>query len=581
MGASDAMLARLQTELDERCQFQEGLIEAAQTAGRDLNSNEMELYNRAAGRIAELEAQLDPLREGARIAVESRRKSAEIQQQFAKARGGPANIEYRSAGAYIADRYYAQLGDTEAQQRMEAFNRVAAHQTTADNPGLLPENIVAPVINIVEASRPITSTLGPTDLGSGAWAYATVTQHTQVGLQAGEKTELASRKMLITKTPLGADTYGGYVNVSKQDINRTSPAILDMIINDLAGQYAIETEEEAADVLWTGGTGGPILPAAPTADDINTAIWGAAGSVFAATKGQGRTIVMVSPDMLGVIGPILGAVSTRPTCRSAAGSPPAASRRAQRHHQRTDREHERRSRYRADPRVLDGCRQSVRIQVRQHAGCRAVGVGRAGGLRRRFRLRGHRACGRDQDHEDAMSTFDDPNREAVGLAPIWTGAGDAPPPEGSKSKAHKAEPKHEAGGRADRRPGQGRIVIDVTAPAENPWDLVVVTDRALAVLRLDPDDADAGRVLDAAAEAVVLVDAELDLPVAYSTSSAIPMPVVSAAVNLTVEGYRRKDAPFGVTDSWSADGAFLRLSADVMKGVKSQLRPFKARRGVA
>ena len=30
--------------------------------------------------------------------------------------------------------------------------------------------------------------------------------------------------MTITKTPLGADTFGGYVNVSKQDINRSSPA---------------------------------------------------------------------------------------------------------------------------------------------------------------------------------------------------------------------------------------------------------------------------------------------------------------------------------------------------------------------
>lgn len=29
-----------------------------------------------------------------------------------------------------------------------------------------------------------------------------------------------------------------------------------------------------------------------------------------------------------------------------------------------------------------------------------------------------------------MSTYDDPNREAVGLDPIWTGAEDeAPPPE--------------------------------------------------------------------------------------------------------------------------------------------------------
>ena len=40
------------------------------------------------------------------------------------------------------------------------------------------------------------------------------------------------------------------------------------------------------------------------------------------------------------------------------------------------------------------------------------------------------------------TTFDDPNREAVGLAPIWTGAGDPPPPEGRKTKpAAKDEPE--------------------------------------------------------------------------------------------------------------------------------------------
>jgi hypothetical protein len=124
-------------------------------------------------------------------------------------------------------------------------------------------------------------------------------------------------------------------------------------------------------------------------------------------------------------------------------------------------------------------------------------------------------------------------------------------------------------------------VITVTPPAANPWDLAEVTTRALDVLRLDPADADAGRVGEAAAQAVALVDAELDMPDPYSTASGIPAPVLEAAVNLTVEGYRRKDAPFGLTDSWSADGAYLRLSADVMKSTKSQLRPYKARRGVA
>ena len=246
------------------------------------------------------------------MAIESRNRTRQLAAELESARtraGQPGNVEYRSAGAYIADRYYAMLGDDQAQQRMEVFNRVAAHQTTADNPGLLPEQIVAPLVNYISVARPIIGTLGVTDLGSGAWSYARVTQHTQVGKQAGEKTELPSRKMLVTKTPLGADTFGGYVNVSKQDINRSSPAILDMIINDLAEQYAIETEEEAAAVMTAAATAGPVIPATPTGTNVATAIWGAAGSVFAATKGQGRTVVAVSPDQLGAIGPLFPTVN--------------------------------------------------------------------------------------------------------------------------------------------------------------------------------------------------------------------------------------------------------------------------------
>jgi hypothetical protein len=256
--------------------------------------------------------QLGPLRETSKLTIESRNRMREIdaEMQTGRRRPGVGPVEYRSAGAYIADLYYAQIGDHDAAQRMEIFHRAAAHQTTADNPGLLPETIVQPIVNFIEVARPLISTLGPTDLGSGAWSYARVTQHTQVGKQAGEKTELASRKMTITKTPLGADTFGGYVNVSKQDINRASPAILDMIINDLAQQYAIETEDEAGTVLWAAATAGPIIPTGPaTALAIAQAIWTAAGQVFAATKGQGRTIVAVAPDMLGLVGPIFPPVN--------------------------------------------------------------------------------------------------------------------------------------------------------------------------------------------------------------------------------------------------------------------------------
>jgi len=307
-GATDAMLARLTAELEEREAFQNGLVEAAQSANRDLNSQEMELYERAGARMVQLEGQLQPLREGARIAVESARRTSELANLFQGARGnggGQPTIEYRSAGAYIAEMYYAQLGDVESQQRLEIFHRAAAHQTTTDNPGLLPESIVGPVVNFVDESRPLVSAIGPVDLGEGSWSYARVTQHTQIGAQSAEKAELPSRKMLITKTPITAPTLGGYVNVSRQDIRRSSPGILDMVISDLSGEYAIESELATGTAIDAAAVAGPTYPTTGyTAADVAKAIYGAAGQVYTATRGQGRVIVAVSPDMLGVVGPL-------------------------------------------------------------------------------------------------------------------------------------------------------------------------------------------------------------------------------------------------------------------------------------
>ncbi len=54
--------------------------------------------------------------------------------------------------------------------------------------------------------------------------------------------------------------------------------------------------------------------------------------------------------------------------------------------------------------------------------------------------------------------------------------------------------------------------------------------------------------------------------------AAIPSPVVTACILLTIELYKRKDAPFGVA-SMSEFGA-IRISSDVAAGVKSLLEPY-------
>ena len=309
---TDSMIARLQGDLEERTAVIEGLVAQAEAEHRDLNDAEMQLMASAQSRIGEVQAQLAPLREASRIALESRQRAQQLNAEIQRGRGdaGRGPVEYRSAALYVCDLYAARMGDDGAQQRLEVFHRAAAHQTTADNAGLLPETIVTPIVNFVDTSRPLVTAIGPEDLGTGSWAYAKITQHTSVDVQSAEKAELASQKMLITKTSITAPTYGGYVNVSKQDIRRTSPGILDMVINDLAGQYAIETEAAAGADLLAGATASSTdMPATPTAEEVSATIWAAVAQSYAGTAGQGSVILVAAPDKMALLGPLFRPVN--------------------------------------------------------------------------------------------------------------------------------------------------------------------------------------------------------------------------------------------------------------------------------
>jgi HK97 family phage major capsid protein len=316
-GAQDAMLARLTSELEERRAFQDQLVESAQEANRDLNEQEMALYTRAAERMTAIEQQLTPLREGARIAVESHRRTQELTEAFASARDPrnlPTSIEYRSAGEYMRDHIRAFVShDEDTVRRLDVYNRAAAHQTTADVPGLLPERLLAPILQNLDFARPLVSAIGVQQLPAGSWSRPRVTQHTSVSKQSAEKTELASQKMIIDKIPLDGDTWGGYVNLSRQAIDWTQPQVLDIVIADLTSQYAYETEAATGTDLLAAATAGPTIPASPTAQDIANALWEAAGMVggamWDARTPTGRLIFAVAFDMLALLGPLFAPVN--------------------------------------------------------------------------------------------------------------------------------------------------------------------------------------------------------------------------------------------------------------------------------
>jgi HK97 family phage major capsid protein len=302
------MLATYVAEIEERRAFIDGVVQAAQEKGEDLGDDQNEMITRASERIRHLNDQMKPLEESRRIGDDSAERIAQI-SKYLQNDDRPRSVEYRSAGEYAVDLWRAGLGNDDARHRLDTFNRAAAHQTTGDNPGLLPQQILGPVVNFIDAARPLVSALGARQLPSGSWSRPKVTQHTQVGAQAGEKTELPSRKMTISKLPVTALTLGGYVNVSRQDIDWTQPSVMDIVINDLAAEYALVAEQTAVQAFYTGSTAGPTIAAGPTSNDVAAALWTAAGNVYTATRGQGQLVACCSPDVLGLLGPLFAPIN--------------------------------------------------------------------------------------------------------------------------------------------------------------------------------------------------------------------------------------------------------------------------------
>jgi HK97 family phage major capsid protein len=315
---SDAMIERLERDIAERDSFIQGTVANAQDAERDLTDSEKELVTESRKRIEVDEEQLDVLRAARDRTAKARQKAADVQREMTKMRHevDKGEIEYRSAGAYLLDAYKTTLNDREAMERLEIFHRAAAHQKTSDNLGIVPDPIVGTVVSFIDAARPIVQAIGPQPLPSATWHRPKVTQNTSTALQgsagaaADEKTELVSQKMTITRLTANAITYGGYVNVSRQDIDFTNGQVMDLIINDLAAQYAIDTEAAVGTQLDASTAPAVGYGASPTAATVRSALWAAAGDIYTAVRGQGRLVLALAPDRLETFGPLFTPIPT-------------------------------------------------------------------------------------------------------------------------------------------------------------------------------------------------------------------------------------------------------------------------------
>jgi len=206
-------------------------------------------------------------------------------------------VKFSNAAEYFstAVRAFA-FQDADAERRIQA-----AAQTTGDNPGVLPTPIVQPVINYIQRRRPVAGASVWMDMPSAGQTFyrPKVTQHTVAGEQTDELSELPSQKLTVTRINVNKTTQGGSIQLSFQDRDWTDPAIMALVINDMAAAYANRCEQHICNTLVNNVSSSTIPLAAEgtaKAEDFITAI-GKASEQVVTNIYEHPNRLYLSPDM--------------------------------------------------------------------------------------------------------------------------------------------------------------------------------------------------------------------------------------------------------------------------------------------
>jgi hypothetical protein len=225
-----------------------------------------------------------------------------------------------SAGEYLAAYHIG--GDTfrrvneafveAAREKQTALQAAAGDVLTTDTPGLLPVPVLGPVFADLNYIRPVVAAVGarafPDGGNSKTFIRPTWTTHTSVASQSPELNPVSATTPVIASNVVSKTTLAGQVTLSVQDVDFTSPAAMEIILRDLAGQYLLKSDDIAADAI-TNGASASGSTWTVTANDPSTliaALYDAATDILNATNFLPDHL-FVSPDVWQKLGSQLDA----------------------------------------------------------------------------------------------------------------------------------------------------------------------------------------------------------------------------------------------------------------------------------
>jgi len=191
--------------------------------------------------------------------------------------------------------------------KQTALQAAAGDVLTTDTPGLLPVPVLGPVFQDLNYIRPVVAAVGARAMPDGGnqktFIRPTWTTHTSVASQGTELTGVSATTPVIASNVVSKTTLAGQVTLSVQDVDFTSPAAMEIILRDLAGQYLLKSDDIAADAI-TNGASASGSTWTVTANDPSTliaALYDAATDILNATNFLPDHI-FVSPDVWQKLG---------------------------------------------------------------------------------------------------------------------------------------------------------------------------------------------------------------------------------------------------------------------------------------
>ena len=196
-------------------------------------------------------------------------------------------------------------GGSEFAEFNQRIVAAAPNVTTTDTPGILPVPIVSPIYNnFVPNYRPLITAMGVRQmpLSGKVWIRPKVTTNTTIGASNGELVALDQGTFVVDDIQVTKALYGGYVKLSEESMDMTSPEVLGALIDDMARVYANETDIAACTTFAAGVSQTEALADITDPADWVAFIYNSAEQILNNSNGNLPNVLITNPAYYAALG---------------------------------------------------------------------------------------------------------------------------------------------------------------------------------------------------------------------------------------------------------------------------------------